>query len=84
MRVLRLEYADTTYKSLILYSQIELTIIPHDADHIFRLWGNPGHLKYMATSFRGRFSEDEVHVLVPKTNSGNFTYDGQHGIDAFE
>jgi len=40
------------------------------------LWGNPTHLSHVASSLRGEFSEDILHVLVAKRNSGNFTYDG--------
>ncbi|KAL9612958.1 MAG: hypothetical protein Q9167_002487 [Letrouitia subvulpina] len=40
------------------------------------LWGNPGHLAYLASSLRNKFSEDKLHILVAKTNSGTFTYDG--------
>ena len=41
-----------------------------------RLWGNPEHLKYVSTTLRERFAEDELHILVAKRNSGSFTYDG--------
>ncbi|KAF2648320.1 lipid particle protein [Lophiostoma macrostomum CBS 122681] len=40
------------------------------------LWGNPNHLSYLNTSLREQFSEDKLHILVTKRNSGNFTYDG--------
>jgi len=43
---------------------------------IHGLWGNPAHLQYLATSLRKAYSEDEIHVLVPKSNSTNLTYDG--------
>ncbi|KAJ4325726.1 hypothetical protein N0V94_000485 [Neodidymelliopsis sp. IMI 364377] len=39
-----------------------------------RLWGNPEHLKYLTTSVRERYPD--IDVLVPKSNSGSFTYDG--------
>jgi hypothetical protein len=41
-----------------------------------RLWGNPGHLNFLTTSLRERFANENVHVLVPKRNAGNATYDG--------
>jgi len=42
----------------------------------FRLWGNPNHLAYLKSSLRAKFPEDKLYILVPKTNAGNFTYDG--------
>lgn len=41
-----------------------------------RLWGNPNHLQVMAKSLRAKYPEDNLHILVAKRNSGNFTYDG--------
>lgn len=41
-----------------------------------RLWGNPGHLSYLASSLRDKYPEDKLHILVAKTNSDTFTYDG--------
>ncbi len=41
-----------------------------------RLWGNPQHLRYIADSLREKHPEAHLHVLVAKSNSGNFTYDG--------
>lgn len=41
-----------------------------------RLWGNPGHLSYLASSLRHKYPEDKLHILVAKTNSDTFTYDG--------
>jgi hypothetical protein len=38
------------------------------------LWGKPDHLKFLTTSIRERFPD--LDVLVPKSNSGSFTYDG--------
>ena len=38
------------------------------------LWGNPDHLKFLTTSIRER--HPDLDVLVPKSNSGSFTYDG--------
>lgn len=50
------------------------------ADHlcvlIHGLWGNPNHLSYLATSLRNKHSEEKLHILVSKTNSNTFTYDG--------
>ncbi len=41
-----------------------------------RLWGNPNHLSYLASALRDKHSEEKLHILVPKTNSDTFTYDG--------
>ena len=41
-----------------------------------RLWGNPGHLDFLRKSLRDAYPEDQLHILLPKRNSGNFTYDG--------
>ncbi|KAL5350038.1 hypothetical protein ACLOAV_005075 [Pseudogymnoascus australis] len=50
------------------------------ADHlcvlVHGLWGNPNHLKNVAKVLRGKYPEDELHILVSKRNSGSFTYDG--------
>ncbi|KAI9761677.1 MAG: hypothetical protein M4579_000911 [Chaenotheca gracillima] len=40
------------------------------------LWGNPDHLKNLAACLRERHPESELDILVPKGNTGNFTYDG--------
>lgn len=40
------------------------------------LWGNPVHLKNVAKVLREKHSEDNLHILVAKRNSGSFTYDG--------
>ena len=40
------------------------------------MWGNPDHLASVASAFRDKFSEDRLHILVAKSNSGNYTYDG--------
>jgi hypothetical protein len=40
-----------------------------------RLWGKPSHLDYVASTLRDKF-EDDVYILCPKANSGNYTYDG--------
>ncbi|KAJ5236595.1 hypothetical protein N7489_006686 [Penicillium chrysogenum] len=50
------------------------------ADHlcvlIHGLWGNPSHLDYIASALRDRYGSDNLYILCPKTNSGNYTYDG--------
>ena len=43
---------------------------------IQRLWGNPSHLSYLASSLRDKYSEEKLHILLAKTNSDTFTYDG--------
>ncbi|KAF2748576.1 DUF676-domain-containing protein [Sporormia fimetaria CBS 119925] len=40
------------------------------------LWGNPGHLQFLSDSIRERFADENLHIFLPKSNSGNFTYDG--------
>lgn len=40
-----------------------------------RLWGNPSHLDYVASSLRERHG-DRVYILIAKRNAGHFTYDG--------
>lgn len=40
------------------------------------LWGNPEHLAYIASALRDKHPKDRLHILVVKSNSGNFTYDG--------
>ncbi|TGO60600.1 hypothetical protein BCON_0034g00360 [Botryotinia convoluta] len=51
-----------------------------DAQHlcvlVHGLWGNPVHLESVAKSLRAKHSEDTLHILVAKRNSGSFTYDG--------
>ena len=49
----------------------QLLIQTHDS-----LWGNPNHLAYIASAMRDKYHEDQLHVLIAKSNSGNFTYDG--------
>ncbi|KAJ5100327.1 hypothetical protein N7456_006379 [Penicillium angulare] len=39
------------------------------------LWGNPSHLDYVASALRDRYDEQLV-IISPKANSGNYTYDG--------
>ena len=45
------------------------------SDHC-RLWGNPKHLEHLSSQLREKHSDDKLHILVAKTNVGNFTYDG--------
>lgn len=40
------------------------------------LWGNGGHLRYLSTSLREKYSDDELIILVCKRNASSFTYDG--------
>lgn len=40
------------------------------------LWGNPNHLQVVAETLRAKYPEENLHILVAKRNSGNFTYDG--------
>ncbi|KAL8927206.1 MAG: hypothetical protein Q9172_001466 [Xanthocarpia lactea] len=50
------------------------------ADHlcvlVHGLWGNPNHLDYLANSLRQKHPEDKLNILVAKSNSGSYTYDG--------
>ncbi|KAJ5795472.1 uncharacterized protein N7518_004012 [Penicillium psychrosexuale] len=50
------------------------------ADHlcvlVHGLWGNPSHLDYIASALRDRYGGENLYILCPKTNSGNYTYDG--------
>ncbi|KAL8858259.1 MAG: hypothetical protein Q9178_005271 [Gyalolechia marmorata] len=50
------------------------------ADHlcvlVHGLWGNPNHLDYLATSLRTKHPQDKLNILVAKSNSGSYTYDG--------
>ncbi|CAG8032366.1 unnamed protein product [Penicillium olsonii] len=39
------------------------------------LWGKPAHLDYVASALKDTF-QDNVHILCPKANTGNYTYDG--------
>lgn len=45
-------------------------------DGACRLWGNPSHLKYVATALRERHGEDRLYILAAQSNAGNNTYDG--------
>ncbi|KAI1303260.1 putative serine esterase-domain-containing protein [Xylaria venustula] len=40
------------------------------------LWGNPNHMNQVAKALRAAYPEDQLHLLLAKRNSGNFTYDG--------
>ncbi|KAL9600190.1 MAG: hypothetical protein Q9219_003333 [cf. Caloplaca sp. 3 TL-2023] len=40
------------------------------------LWGNPSHLAYLAKSLREKYPENQLNILVAKSNSGSYTYDG--------
>ena len=40
------------------------------------MWGNPAHLSYVASALRDKHAEDKLHILVAKTNSDTYTYDG--------
>ncbi|KAI9890436.1 MAG: hypothetical protein M1814_003920 [Vezdaea aestivalis] len=33
-------------------------------------------MSYLAKALRDRYDESKLHILIPKANSGNFTYDG--------
>lgn len=50
------------------------------ADHlcvlVHGLWGNPSHLSYLAKSLREKHAEERLNILVAKSNSGTYTYDG--------
>ncbi|KAI4182153.1 MAG: hypothetical protein L6R41_006160 [Letrouitia leprolyta] len=50
------------------------------ADHlcvlVHGLWGNPSHLSYLAKSLREKHVEKKLNILVAKSNSGTYTYDG--------
>ncbi|KAL8946385.1 MAG: hypothetical protein Q9222_007215 [Ikaeria aurantiellina] len=50
------------------------------ADHlcvlVHGLWGNPSHLEYLAKALREKHPEDKLNILVAKSNSGSYTYDG--------
>ncbi|PHH66896.1 hypothetical protein CDD81_5248 [Ophiocordyceps australis] len=50
------------------------------ADHlcvlVHGLWGDPKHMKNIAKALRLEYSPDELYMLLAKSNSGSFTYDG--------
>lgn len=54
--------------------------IAGSADHlvvlVHGLWGNPSHLSYLASTLRKAYDEDELHILLVKSNADSFTYDG--------
>ncbi|KAI9833088.1 MAG: hypothetical protein M1826_000455 [Phylliscum demangeonii] len=44
---------------------------------IHGLWGQPKHLDSVAAALREKYVDDPtLHILVPSTNAGHFTYDG--------
>lgn len=51
-----------------------------DAEHlcvmVHGLWGNPVHMASLAKTLRAQHPRDKLHILVTKSNSGSFTYDG--------
>ncbi|KIW93131.1 uncharacterized protein Z519_05736 [Cladophialophora bantiana CBS 173.52] len=53
---------------------------PQKAQHlvvlVHGLWGNPGHLNYIANALRDRYSGEEIIVLACRRNLGSLTYDG--------
>ncbi|OAP54635.1 hypothetical protein AYL99_11083 [Fonsecaea erecta] len=53
---------------------------PQKAQHlvvlVHGLWGNPGHLNYIADALRDRYSEEELVILACRRNLGSLTYDG--------
>ena len=50
------------------------------ADHlcvlVHGLWGNPVHLKYLEDTLKEAHEGEGLHILIPKSNSNNWTYDG--------
>lgn len=50
--------------------------VDEQANILFSLWGNPGHLRQVARYVRERYDETKLHILVAERNSGSFTYDG--------
>ncbi|KAL2179299.1 putative serine esterase-domain-containing protein [Thermothelomyces heterothallicus CBS 202.75] len=50
------------------------------ADHlcvlVHGLWGNPNHMASVAKALRAQHPPDRVYILLAKSNSGSFTYDG--------
>lgn len=41
-----------------------------------QLWGNPDHMRNIAKSLRAQYPPDDLYLLLAKSNSGSFTYDG--------
>ena len=62
---------------VLVHGQVHV-FVPLDSFWLipFRLWGNPKHMQYIASALRDKHSEDRLHILVAKTNSDSFTYDG--------
>ncbi|KAI4270053.1 MAG: hypothetical protein L6R38_007253 [Xanthoria sp. 2 TBL-2021] len=58
----------------------ERTSLDPKADHlcvlVHGLWGTPNHLDYLAKSLREKHPKDKLNILVAKSNSGTYTYDG--------
>src|ERR1700761_505842 len=56
---------------------------PQKAQHlvvlVHGLWGNPGHLNYVAKALRDRYSDDQLIVLACRRNLGSLTYGGVEG-----
>jgi myosin-crossreactive antigen len=52
---------------------------PQKAQHlvvlVHGLWGNPGHLDYVAKSLRDRYGDEELVVLACRRNLGSLTYE---------
>ncbi|KAF2220806.1 putative serine esterase-domain-containing protein [Elsinoe ampelina] len=50
------------------------------ADHLVVLvhgmWGQPSHLEYLSKSLRESYDQDQIHILVAKSNANTYTYDG--------
>lgn len=42
----------------------------------YRLWGNPKHLNHLRDTLEQKYSTDQLHILVAKSNADSFTYDG--------
>ena len=59
-------------------------LTPQKAQHlvvlVHGLWGNPGHLNYLAKTLRDRYSDDELIVLACRRNLGSLTYDGKSPV----
>ncbi|KAL2148762.1 hypothetical protein VTH82DRAFT_1909 [Thermothelomyces myriococcoides] len=51
-----------------------------EADHlcvlVHGLWGNPIHMVSVAKALRAQHPPNRVYILLAKSNSGSFTYDG--------
>ncbi|KAL1863157.1 hypothetical protein VTK73DRAFT_6421 [Phialemonium thermophilum] len=51
-----------------------------EAEHlcvlVHGLWGNPNHMANIAKALRAEYPADKLYILLAKSNSGSFTYDG--------